>query len=77
MADVQLELPDGRTVRKRKAGFKTEKEALDFERQLRGELLGGTYERLRRLERWARPATGVVFVLAGLYETLRGTFRVI
>ena len=39
--------------------------------------LGGTYERLRRLERWARPATGVVFVLAGLYETLRGTFRVI
>lgn len=39
--------------------------------------LGGTYERLRRIERWARPATGVVFILAGIYETLRGTFNLL
>ena len=39
--------------------------------------LGGTYERLRRVERWARPATGIVFILAGLYETLRGTFNLL
>jgi cytochrome c-type biogenesis protein len=39
--------------------------------------LGGAYERLRRIERWARPATGIVFVLAGIHETLRGVFHVI
>jgi cytochrome c-type biogenesis protein len=39
--------------------------------------LGRTYERLRQIERWARPATGVVFILAGIYETLRATLHVI
>jgi cytochrome c biogenesis protein CcdA len=39
--------------------------------------LGSAYERLRRIERWARPATGVVFILAGIYETLRGVFHLI
>lgn len=39
--------------------------------------LGSTYERLRQVERWARPATGVVFILAGIYETLRATFHVL
>jgi len=39
--------------------------------------LGGTYERLRRLERWARPITAVVFILAGIHETLRGVFHLI
>lgn len=37
--------------------------------------LGTAYDRLRRIERWARPATGVIFVLAGIYETLRGVFH--
>lgn len=50
MADVQLELPNGSTVRKRKAGFATQREAQDFERRLRQELLDGTYERKRQLE---------------------------
>ncbi|MFZ5789039.1 MAG: aromatic aminobenezylarsenical efflux permease ArsG family transporter [Acidobacteriota bacterium] len=39
--------------------------------------LGTAYERLRRIERWARPATGVVFILAGVYETLRGVFHLV
>jgi cytochrome c biogenesis protein CcdA len=39
--------------------------------------LGTAYERARRIERWARPATGVVFILAGIHETLRGVFHVI
>jgi cytochrome c biogenesis protein CcdA len=39
--------------------------------------LGSAYERLRRIERWARPATGVVFILAGIHETLRGIFHVL
>ena len=39
--------------------------------------LGGAYERLQRVERWARPATGIVFIAAGIYETLRGVFHVI
>lgn len=39
--------------------------------------LGKTYERLQRVERWARPATAIVFILAGVYETLRATLHVI
>lgn len=39
--------------------------------------LGGAYERLRGVERWARPLTGAVFILAGIYETLRGVFNVL
>ena len=39
--------------------------------------LGSAYERLRRIERWVRPATGVVFILAGIHETLRGIFHVL
>jgi cytochrome c biogenesis protein CcdA len=39
--------------------------------------LGGAYERLRRIERWARPVTGIVFILAGIHETLRGVFNII
>ena len=39
--------------------------------------LGSAYERMRKIERWARPATGIVFILAGIYETLRGTFHVL
>jgi cytochrome c-type biogenesis protein len=39
--------------------------------------LGTAYERLRQIERWARPATGVVFILAGIYEILRGIFHLI
>ncbi len=39
-----------------------------------GASLGGAYERLKRVEHWARGATAVVFILAGIYETLRGTF---
>jgi cytochrome c biogenesis protein CcdA len=39
--------------------------------------LGSAYERLRKIERWARPATGVVFILAGIHETLRGIFHVL
>ena len=39
--------------------------------------LGSAYERLRRIERWARPATGVVFILAGIHESLRGIFHVL
>ncbi len=39
--------------------------------------LGRAYERLQRLERWARPVTAVVIILAGIYETLRGTFHVL
>ena len=31
-------------------------------------------ERMRRFERWA---TGIVFILAGIYETLRGIFHVL
>jgi cytochrome c biogenesis protein CcdA len=38
--------------------------------------LGSAYERLGKVERWARPATGVVFILAGIYETLKGVFLV-
>lgn len=39
--------------------------------------LGSAYEKLRRLERWARPATGLVFILAGIYETMRGVFHLV
>ena len=39
--------------------------------------LGSAYERLRRVERWARPATGVIFILAGIHETLRGIFHLL
>jgi cytochrome c biogenesis protein CcdA len=39
--------------------------------------LGSAYERLRKIERWARPATGIVFILAGIHESLRGIFHVL
>lgn len=29
-----------------------------------------------RLEHYARPATGVVLILVGIYETLRGVFHI-
>jgi threonine/homoserine/homoserine lactone efflux protein len=38
--------------------------------------LGRAYERVARVERWARRITGLVFVIAGLYLTLVYVYRV-
>ena len=39
--------------------------------------LGATFERLQRIERWARPVTAIVFLGTGIFETLRGVFHVL
>jgi len=38
------------------------------------ERVGDAFRAAARFERWARPATGVVFIVVGIYETLRGVF---
>jgi cytochrome c-type biogenesis protein len=35
------------------------------------------FQATRRTEQWLRPATGVVLILVGIYESLRGIFQVI
>jgi cytochrome c biogenesis protein CcdA len=39
--------------------------------------VGDAFRAATRFERWARPATGVVFIAVGIYETLRGVFGVL
>jgi cytochrome c biogenesis protein CcdA len=39
--------------------------------------LGAALDKLQTFERWARPATAVVFILVGIYETLRWTLQVL
>lgn len=36
--------------------------------------IGDAFRAAARFERWARPATGIVFIMVGIYETLRGVF---
>ena len=39
--------------------------------------LGSALDRVQAVERWARPATAVVLIAVGVYETLRSTFYLI
>jgi threonine/homoserine/homoserine lactone efflux protein len=39
--------------------------------------LGAALDRVQSLERVVRPATGVVFIAVGIWETLRGVFHVV
>jgi cytochrome c biogenesis protein CcdA len=39
--------------------------------------VGEMYDAVGRLERRARPATGVILILVGIYETLRAVFNVV
>ncbi|MHB0972230.1 MAG: aromatic aminobenezylarsenical efflux permease ArsG family transporter [Thermoanaerobaculia bacterium] len=39
--------------------------------------VGRSFAVAHKFERWARPATAVVFILIGIYETMRATFHVI
>jgi cytochrome c biogenesis protein CcdA len=39
--------------------------------------IGAMFNAVGRIERWVRPATGVILILVGIYETLRGVFNVI
>jgi cytochrome c biogenesis protein CcdA len=39
--------------------------------------LGSALERVQAVERWARPATAVVLIVVGVYETLRSTLYLI
>lgn len=39
--------------------------------------IGTMFNAVGRIERWVRPATGVILILVGVYETLRGVFNVL
>jgi len=39
--------------------------------------VGKAFERISRIERWARRITGVVFILVGIYLTLVYVYRVL
>jgi len=39
--------------------------------------LGSAVNRLQSFERWARPVTGVILIVVGIYETLRAVFGVL
>ena len=41
------------------------------------QFVGVAFDNLRRIERWARSITGVVFILAGIYFTLTYIFKVL